>query len=212
VEVLEPTARVLTATDLAARLGAIPLSRIRFEPPPGSATEQDVIRIHEREGRLYELVDGILVEKTVGAYESKITMLIGHLLLTFVRPRKLGVVLGPDGMVRLAPGLVRIPDVSFISASRLPGGTLPTEPIPHVAPDLAVEVISRWNTPEEMEAKLHDYFQAGVKLVWYVYPAQREVHVFKPDGSKPVIGSDGTLEGGEVLPGFAVPVAELFAE
>ncbi|HID23404.1 MAG TPA: Uma2 family endonuclease, partial [Planctomycetaceae bacterium] len=99
------------------------MSRIRFEPLPGTATVQNLIRIHEQEGRLYELVEGILVEKTAGAYEPKMAMVIGHLLLGFVGPGKLGAVLGPDGVLRLAPGLVRIPGLSFISTSRLPGGT-----------------------------------------------------------------------------------------
>ena len=59
-----------TAVDLVERFGAIPLNRVRQEPVPGSATEQDVIEIREHEDRLYELVDGTLVEKTVGVYES----------------------------------------------------------------------------------------------------------------------------------------------
>ena len=105
-----PPASVLTAADLVARFGAIPLDRIRYDPIPGSATESDVIGIHDRENRLYELIDGILLEKTVGADESYLAMLLGQLLGVHVNANNLGIVLGADGIVRLAPGLIRIPD------------------------------------------------------------------------------------------------------
>lgn len=104
-----------TALDLVQRFGAIPLHRIRRTPPPGAATERDVIEIREHEDRLCELVDGVLVEKATGEYEAYLGSLLTYLLWAFVRPRKLGVVLSSDAMIRLAPGLVRIPDVSFFS-------------------------------------------------------------------------------------------------
>src|SRR5688572_11268819 len=101
---------VWTAVRLAERFGPIPLYRIRTTPRPGEATEEDVFEIHDREDRLCELVDGILVEKTMGAYESMLAVEIARLLKNFVKPRKLGTVLGADGMLKLAPGLIRIPD------------------------------------------------------------------------------------------------------
>jgi Uma2 family endonuclease len=111
----EPAVGSWTAADLVEHFGAVFLHRIRHDPPPGSATERDVIEIHNREDRLYELVDGVLLEKTVGTYESYLAMLLGQLLGVYVRQNDLGIVLGADGMMRLAPGLVRIPDVSFVS-------------------------------------------------------------------------------------------------
>jgi len=90
-----------TAADLANRFGPIPLRRIRFEPPPGTATEADVVEIHDREKRLYELVDGTLVEKTVGAYESHLAVTLIVLLGGYVRNGGFGMVLGADGMYRL---------------------------------------------------------------------------------------------------------------
>ena len=109
-----------TAADLVERFGPVLLHRVRFTPPPGSATEHDVVEIHDREDRLYELADGVLMEKTVGTYESYLAGLLVRLLGNFVVEKDLGIVLPPDGMLRLAPGLVRIPDVSFISWKRLP--------------------------------------------------------------------------------------------
>ncbi len=108
---------------------------------------------------------------------------------------------------------MRIPDGSFISLDRLPNRRVPREPIPDLAPDLAVEVISRSNTREEMERKLQDYFTAGVRLVWYVcHTPRREVRVYVAPGEYAVVREDETLNGGEILPGFQLALADLFAE
>ena len=115
-------------------------------------------------------------------------------------------------MVRLASGLVRIPDVSFISWSRLPDRRIPDQAIADLVPDLAVEVISRGNTRKEMSRKLREYFTAGVQLVWYVYPEAREVHVYTSVDRVHVMSERQSLDGGNVLPGFALSVAELFAD
>ena len=110
----------------------------------------------------------------------------------------------------LGPTLVRLPDVSFVSRQRLPGGKIPREAIPHLAPDLAVEVISQGNTPQEMDRKLREYFEAGVKLVWYVYPQTRTVRVHTAPERVLELGEDQTLEGGDVLLGFSVPIRDWF--
>ena len=209
----EPAAGTWTAADLVERFGAIPLSRIRHDPVPGTASERDVIEIHDREDRLYELIDGVLLEKTVGTYESYLAMLLGQLLGSYVRENDLGIVLGADGMMRLAPGLVRIPDVSFISWGRLPGRKIPRDPIASLAPDLAVEVISKSNTPKEMERKLADYFTAAVRQVWYVYHSpRREVWVYNTPGDSVVLSEQQVLTGGDLLPGFRLELDRFFAD
>ncbi len=121
-----------TVADLLAQFGPILHTRIRHHPPPGSATEQDVIDIHDREDRLYELVDGVLVEKPMGLQESFLAELLARLLGNYADEKDTGFILGADGMARLAPGLVRIPDVSFISWRRFPDRTIPRLPIPTV--------------------------------------------------------------------------------
>ncbi len=208
----EPCVGTWTAVDLAARFGPIPLHRIRPDPPPGTASEEDVVRIHDHEDRLYELVDGVLVEKAMGTYESYLAGVLLRHLGNFVTDHNLGIVLPPDGMMRLAPGLVRIPDVSFISWDRLSGGEVLHAAIAPIAPDLAVEVISRGNTVEEMEDKLVEYFTAGVRLVWYLYPIPREVKVYSARDQCVIRGEKHTLTGGDVLPGFSLSVRKLFAE
>ena len=201
----------LTVADLLERFGPMPDGRIRTDPPPGTATEQDVIDIEARESRLCELVDGVLVEKTVGYYESCLAVRLIMLIGAFVEQRRLGVVAGEAGMIRLSADLVRIPDVSFVSWGRLPGRRVPRVAIADLAPDLAVEVISPSNTAREMERKLQDYLAAGVRLVWYVYPGPQEVHVYTAERHD-VLTIDQELSGGDVLPGFALPLRQLFEE
>ena len=166
-------ADIKTLADLRRRLGGIPLERIWFHPAPGTATEKDVIEAEQRENRLCELVDGTLVEKAMGFEESRLAIELSHLVMSYLDQNDLGICVGVDGMMRMAPGLVRIPDLSFISWDRLPGRESPREPIPDLAPDLAVEVLSEGNTKPEMARKVREYFDAGVLLVWLIDPRKR---------------------------------------
>jgi Uma2 family endonuclease len=201
-----------TLADLVERLGGVPLWRIRLQPPPGTATEEDVLIAEQRYDRLFELVDGTLVEKGMGFTESLLAVYLIVVLDGFVRPRNLGLVTAPDGTIRLAPRLVRIPDVAFTSWDRMPDRRRPTAPIPHLAPDLAVEVLSASNTPGEMARKMHDYFGAGVRLAWIIDPVGRIVRVYTAADQFTVLHDADTLDGGAVLPEFTLPLRELFAE
>jgi Uma2 family endonuclease len=198
--------------DLLEQLGGIDPRRVASRPPPGKATEKDLIRLNEHSNRLYELVDGVLVEKVMGFPAGVLAAEVGRLLGNFSVKHDLGVVAGADAAMRLMPGLVRLPDVSFIRWERFPvRGEIPDEPIADLAPDLAVEVLSKGNTPREMERKLKEYFLVGVQLVWFVDRKQRIVQVFtSPDESRTLTEAE-TLDGGDVLPGLSIPVRELFA-
>ena len=200
----------VTVSDLLYQLGDIPSERVRMQPPPGTATEADVIAIHSREERLCELVDGVLVEKTIGYYESYITATLIRLLGNFVVAHDLGIVAGADGMMRLAPGLVRLPDVSFVSWEFLPGRRLPCQAIPDLVPDLAVEVLSEGNTPREMARKLDEYFSLGVRLVWLVNPMTESTEACTSRHQSTRLDKSATLEGGVILPGFTLPLSALF--
>jgi Uma2 family endonuclease len=188
------------------------LSRIRLHPFPGTATEKDVLEVHARERRLCELVDGILVEKPMGIRESFLAIALASILREFCKAANLGAVVGPDGMIRLAPGLVRIPDVSFIPWDYFPNRQMTTKAMADFAPALAVEVLSPSNTKEEMKQKLRDYFQAGCKLVWFVDPDKRTVAVYSSPDSLVILTEEDTLDGGIVLVGFSLPLRQLFAE
>jgi Uma2 family endonuclease len=210
--VLTSVATIETLADLLEQLGGIAPARVRFRPPPGTATEKHVLEVEAHEDRLCELVDGVLVEKAMGWRESLLASVLITILSNFVRPRNLGLVTGEAGMVRLASGLVRIPGVAFVSWDRIPNRRVPSDPIPALAPDLAVEVLSAGNTPGEMARKRQEYFAAGVRLVWLVDPAARTVEVYTDPHQSTVWHEADTLEGDAVLPGFALPLRELFAE
>jgi Uma2 family endonuclease len=199
-----------TLADLLRRLGRIPPSRVRLKPPPGRATEKDLLRILDRENRPCELVEGTLVEKAMGLQESVVALRLGRKVGGFAEEHDLGVVAGADGTVRLDLGLVRIPDVAFYAWRHFPNKQVADTPIPTLAPDLAVEVLSKGNTAGEIRRKLKEYFLAGTTLAWVVDPKRRTVAVYTaPDRMTMLVETD-TLNGGTVLPGFALPVREVF--
>ena len=206
------TSTIETLADLLERLGDMPPERIRFHPFPGTATEKDVLARPDGVKRLCELVDGVLVEKAMGFYESRLAAVLIRFLDEFVSRQDLGIVLSADGMMRLAPGLVRIPDVSFISWNRLPDRLLPAEPIPDLAPDLAVEILSVSNTAAEMARKLREYFAAGVRLVWYVDPEDQTVQVYTAPDQFRLLTEDDTIDGAAVVPGFTLAIRQWFEQ
>ncbi len=199
-----------TLADLLNQLGDVNPARVRFHPAPGMATEQDVLDVQTREGRLCELVEQTLVEKAMGFRESWLASLLIQALLNFVQPRQLGLVTGEAGMIRLASGLVRIPDVAYIAWERLPNRRLPVEPVPGLVPNLVVEVLSRGNTASEMARKRREYFAAGVQLMWLISPENRTVEVYTAADQSTLLDEHQTLDGGVVLPGFTLSLHELF--
>ena len=199
--------------DVLERLGGIPASRVRLFPAPGTATIRDLRRLDRRTNGTCELIDGVIVEKAMGWYESFLATVLSSLLTQFVRQRRLGIVLGADGTLRILPKQVRAADVSFVSRKRLAKAKpAKEEPYPAVVPDLAVEVLSKSNTRREMERKLNDYFSAGVLLVWMIDPRRRQATVHTSTTSHEVIGLQQTLDGRDVLPGFRVVLQDLFDE
>jgi Uma2 family endonuclease len=199
-----------TFDQLLAALGGIHPSRVRLDPPPGRAKVADVVRLNDHHDRLYELVDGTLVEKAMEFLESSLGAELIYRLHEFLEVKPLGEVVGADGMMQISPNLLRIPDVAFVSTERFPGGRLPTEQVPEIVPDLAVEVLSPSNTAGEMRRKLEEYFRAGVRLVWFVDRIDRTVTVYTAPNASETLGEGDTLDGGAVLPGFGLPLTKLF--
>ena len=184
---------------------------MRLYPTPGTATEKDLIRVLDHEDRPCELVEGTLVEKPMGYDESEIAVTIIILMGSFVRRHKLGIVTGEAGTIRLIPGLVRIPDVAFVSWDRPSWPEAPKVPIPQLAPDLVVEVLSKSNTKREMARKLREYFEAGVRSVWIVDPKKRTVRQYHALDQSVLLSEDQSLDGGAILPGFVLRVKDIFA-
>jgi Uma2 family endonuclease len=160
-----------------------------------------------------ELIDGVLVEKATGYEESALAIHLSFFLQAFVRPRNLRLVIGAAGTIRLWPGRVRVPDLAFFSRDRFPDRRMPKEPIPLVAPDLAIEVLSVGNTPKEMLLKRQNYFTAGVCQVWEIDPRPRIVEVYtSAEAPSAVLREANVLDAAQVLPRFTLPLRDLFAE
>lgn len=138
-----------------------------------------------------------------------------YALTAHARPRRLGRAFGNDTGYRLTiPGdtadTVRAPDVSFVVAGRLPPGGIAPRGLPRLAPDLAVEVLSPDQTAAEMDERMADYLAAGTRLFWVIDPFRRTVAVYSPVAPVRWLREGDTLDGGDVVPGFTLPVAELF--
>ncbi|MGE0602012.1 MAG: Uma2 family endonuclease [Dehalococcoidia bacterium] len=164
-------------------------------------------------GDRYEVIDGELKARIMSFRSSEIAILIAALLVTWSRSGHPGTVTGSDGGYTIfswAPGDVRMPDVSYISRTRLPKS--PPRGWVDVAPEFAVEVVSPTDRIADAEDKAQDYIRAGVDLVWVVVPSTKSVHIWRADGSRSVVQSGATLTGEAVLPGFSVPVDSLFDE
>src|SRR4051794_29956574 len=198
----DPPARrpVADLLDVVKTLGDIPADRIRLHPIPGTATEQDVLDVLDHEGRICELIDGTLVEKVMGYEEARLATVLGFFLESFLSRNNLGLVTGPDGTLKLTTGLLRIPDITFVSWDHLPGRQLPDQPVPLLTIDLAIEVISKGNTKAEMERKLREYFEAGTRLVWVLYPKKRTAPGYTSPPRSTPLTQDHSLHGGGVLP------------
>jgi Uma2 family endonuclease len=160
----------------------------------------------------FELVDGEPVEKKMGAEASFVNMRLGHLIGAHLDQQPLGWVLGSDTGYRCFPNrpkLVRKPDQSFIRLGRLKGEKIPSGDV-LIPPDLAIEVVSPNDLYDEVDRKISEYLDGGVRLVWVINPQSQTVHTYRPDGTARRLRAADTLDGADVLPGFQVAVSELF--
>ena len=200
-----------TVADLLEHVGGVPSARVWVVPAPGTATEQDLLEAEARSGRICELVDGVLVEKPMGWYESVLAVALGHLISSYLARNPLGLVSGEAGFLRTISGRTRAPDVAFVTWERLGRHSPRRQRILQVPPDLAVEILSEGNTPTEMERKLREYFAAGTRLVWYIDPATQTGTSYNSPDQGELIREDGVLTGDDVLPGFELALRDLFA-
>jgi Uma2 family endonuclease len=157
----------------------------------------------------YELVDGELhhMSPAGGRHGHLVTRLLAQIHM-FVMERKLGHVFDGQTGFRFPDGNLRSPDVSFVAAGRLPEG-IPAGFL-HVAPDLAVEVLSPTDRAGDIAHKVGDYLAVGVRLLWVIDPEKNTAVVYCPRTPPRTVRRDGALDGEDVLPGFSCPLAALF--
>ncbi len=174
-------------------------------------TPEELLEITDRP--MPELIDGQLVER--GRWDRKpmrsLHVFFASLAITS-RHHRLGVVNGAQGSYQIFPDdpkKVRIPDVSFTRRERLPEGRV-EEGHGKIAPDLVVEVISPNDLAVEVAAKVRDFLNAGVSLIWVANPDTNDVLIYRSDGTVALLRSGDVLDGGDILPGFQCPISELF--
>jgi Uma2 family endonuclease len=190
----------------------VPGERIRLRPLPGAARIEDALE-SQRHGHLCELIDGVLVEKAVGLYESVLAMIfVGKLGCYLEDNGNPGFLLGEAGMVWVDVSQMRMADVAYVSWSHFPGRKLPRTAVLDLTPDWAIEILSPKNTVAEMERKRREYFAGGAQLVWQVYPQTRTVEVYTSPDSFTAHVEDATLDGGTMLPNFRLSVRDWFAQ
>ncbi|WOB44549.1 Uma2 family endonuclease [Thermoleptolyngbya oregonensis NK1-22] len=174
-------------------------------------TDEEFIAL-AKDGQRYEIVKGELIDTgNSGALHGYVCSLLIAALTSYSASSKLGVVLDSSTAFTMKNGNRRSPDISFFAKERLKGMAELPSGFLDGAPDLAVEVLSPGNTVEEIHNKLVEYFENGTRLAWVVHPGERFVLVYRsaqePDR---LLKSTDSLDGEEVVPGFTLPLANLF--
>ncbi len=188
-------------------LGDVDPADVLWAPKPGTGTEADLLALPHK---LFELIDSTLVRKSMGVHESIFAGIIAALLSNWNDEVNAGVVTVPDGGFRLAPGLVRLPDVSFTQWKSLPSDTAHLEPVASYSPDLAIEVLSASDRPGASRRKLSEHFAHGTRLVWVFDPKNCVVLVHTSVATATTLTRTDTLVGGDLLPGFSLPLSRVF--
>ena len=166
----------------------------------------------DRDGHRYEIVNGDLIDMgNSGAKHGYIAVILSSALFSVVLAQKLGAVFDSSTAFKMKNGNKRSPDISFFARERLQGvAELPAGYL-EGAPDLVVEILSPNNTVEEIDNKVVEYFENGARLIWMINPRLQYVLVYRgarePDR---LLKSADSLDGEEVIPGFSLPLADLF--
>jgi len=164
------------------------------------------ITLPENDDRLFEYIGGEIVEVVTNNYCSLVAANILIALGAYVKSKKLGYVTGEAGGYVVGDQRY-IPDVGFVSKKKQAEPSHDTfNPNP---PDLAVEVLSPTDKPRKVRTKIVNYLNAGT-TVWLVDPAEKEIEVYSPGKSVKTLGIDDTLDGSDVVPGFKMPVKDIF--
>lgn len=189
---------------------AEPMTGPAFDPTAPVSHRYDPY-LDAPEDRLFEVVDGKIVEKQLSAYQVWIGNVIQDYLSQHCRERQLGRAVSEMMFDIPSRSNDRKPDIAFVSYARWPRN----KPVPSVnawpvVPELTVEVVSPTDTLFKVFDKVHEYFEAGVKLVWLIASNLEQAYVYTAPDQVAIVGRDGELSGGEVVPGFRLPMRTLF--
>jgi Uma2 family endonuclease len=171
--------------------------------------------LESHEFRFYEVVGGQIVEKPeMGVVESLLASLLLRWMANHAHENQLGRVVA-ETLFLLDPGLglKRRPDLAFVSTQRWPlRRRVPRTEAWEIVPDLAVEIVSKTNTAEQMAEKIEEYFRSSVHQVWVIYPGTSKVYLYDTPTSVRILQVGDDLDGGSLLPGFRLALADLFRQ
>ena len=182
-------------------------------PAPGAAMTADELFHLPDDGWRYALVEGELQRMTPAGFDhGAVIMNVAAPLAQYVRRRGLGVVCGAETGFVLArrPDTVLAPDAAFVRRERIPVSGRPPA-FWEGAPDLAVEVVLPGDTRPEVAAKVTAWLTAGTRVVWVVDPGRRSVTIHEPGAAPRRLAASDVVDGGTLVPGFRLPVADVFA-
>ncbi len=179
-------------------------STLEAEPRAGSFSDEEPY---------YEIINGERKElEPMGVFETLLASILNHHLLLYLSQNPRGIA-GTELLFQLreTPRLQRQPDVAYVSYERWPQRTVPRSNAWNVVPDLAVEVVSPTNLAEELDQRIGDYFEAGVRQAWVIYPQTERFYVYRSLMEIHGLARSDTLDGGDILPGFSLPLEKLFS-
>jgi Uma2 family endonuclease len=175
-------------------------------------TAEQLMRLPSR-GKRYELKRGELLMMTpAGALHGRVVMALGVLLHVYASQHKLGQVFAAETgfKIHVDPDTVRAPDIAFVAKERVPPAGVPRG-YWELAPDLVVEVVSPNDSAADVQDKIEEWLNAGVRRVWVVYPDTQTIHIYRSLKEVNVLKPGDRLDGEDVLPGFSCTVEEIFA-
>lgn len=174
-------------------------------------TDDELLALPQ-DGNKREVIQGDLVVSPAGIEHEDIGVRLILALGAFVKAHKLGIVVGSSAGYWMKNRDFVSPDVSFIAKGRLQGQKRPPKKFLDGAPDLAIEVLSPSDTVEALHDKIVDYFNNGCRLVWVINPEERVALVYHSAQPDQLLRAEDRLSGEDVVPGFSLPVNELFAD
>lgn len=175
-------------------------------------TDQEFMALPD-DGNRYEIVNGeLVIMANSGMEHGNIGAFLGGAIELHVRSHKLGVTCDSSTAFKMKSGNKRSPDISFVAKERLQGRKRLPKGFFEGAPDLAVEIISPSNTFEEIHNKLVEYFDSGCRLAWVIHPDEQSALIYRQPQPDRLLKISDNLEGEEIIPGFTMPMVDLFAE
>jgi len=186
-------------------------NKVENQPEKKIWTDAEFMAL-SRDGHRYEIVNGELIDMgNSGAKHGYLAIILSAALFNCVSTQKLGAMFDSSTAFKMKSGNKRSPDISFMAKERLQGLDDLPDGFLEGAPDLVVEILSPSNTVEEIHNKLVEYFENGARLVWVIHPKENYVLVYQSAQSPDrLLKSTDSLDGEDIVPGFTLPIADLF--